>query len=160
MNAKNEGVTSGLDRLNALLVWWGIPNVNSGENVAGQIKRFQGFTSDLQNAYGEAYHQQMGALLTANERLTRSFQEFLHCRQPHEVIAAESAFFETFLEGASLQAKTWVDLTQKVQECCAAIAREAVAEVNKRPQEETGTKPAARPAQVPDREANKHLAHA
>lgn len=159
MKVKDESITSGLDRLNALLVWWGIPNANGGENIGGQVKRFQVFTSNLQKAYGEAYSQQMEALLTANERLARSLQEFLHCRQPQEVIAAESSIFATFFEGASLQAKTWVDLTQKVQDCCAAMAREAAEEVHEHAREETSAKPSARPAQVSDSDTSKHLAH-
>ena len=105
MNAKIDGVTSGLDRLNALLVWWGIPNANWSANIEGQMKRFQVFASNLQKVYGDAYCNQMEALFTANERLARSFQEFLRCRQPNEVIAAESNILATVLEGASLQAR-------------------------------------------------------
>ena len=46
--------------------------------------------SDLQKAYGEAYSRQMEALFTANERLGSSVQELLRCRQPQDVLTAES----------------------------------------------------------------------
>jgi hypothetical protein len=160
MNAKTEGVALGLDRLNALLSWWGISNDTGNENIEVQMKRFQVFASDLQKAYGDAYCLQMEALFTANERLGRSFQEFLHCRQPQEVIAAESSILATILERASLQAKPWIDLTEKVQDCCAALAREGAEEGYKQAKKKTEAKPAPRPVQASNADAAKHLVRA
>jgi hypothetical protein len=147
MNAKNENVTSAFDRLNPLLTWWRIPNANGNESIEGQVERFQIFASDLQKTCGEAYSYQMGSLFTANEQLARSFQNLLHCRQPREVFAVESDILAIFFEGAMLQAKAWVDLTQRVQECYAA-PREATEDVRKDAKQETEAKPTARPAQV------------
>jgi hypothetical protein len=131
MDGKEGNGMMGLERLNALFNWWGMPNSGAGANIEAQIKRFQSFAADLQRTYGEAYSAQLKALYTANERLARSFQELAHCRQPQEVIAAESNILATLLEGASLQAKTWADVTQKIQACCASMAREAAEEMGK-----------------------------
>jgi hypothetical protein len=87
----------------------------------------------------------MGTLLGANERIARSLQEFLRCRQPQDLIAAESNVLATILEEASQQAKTWVELTQKVRDCCAAAAREAAEGIRSQPNEGTDTK---RPAKA------------
>ena len=159
MNAKNENVTSEFNRLNPLLMWWGTPNANGNESIEGQVKRFQTFASDVQKAYGEAYSYQMESLFTANEQLARSFQDFLHCRQPREVIAVESDILAIFFEGAMLQAKTWVELTQRVQECYEA-AHETTEDVRKHAKPETEAKPTARPAHVPNRDTSRHLTHA
>jgi hypothetical protein len=155
MNAQYQNVTSAFDRLNPLLTWWRIPNANGNESIEGQVKRFQIFGSDLQQAYGEAYSYQMGSLFTANEQLARSLQNLLHCRQPGKVIVVESDILAIFFEGAMLQAKTWVDLTQRVQECYAA-AREAMEDVRKHAKQETETKPTVQTAQVSNRDKLTH----
>jgi len=128
MTAGNDNFTMGLDRLNALLAWWGVPNANAGDRIDAQMKRFQTLISDLQKAHGEALSRQMEALFTVSERVAVSLQDFARCRQPEQVIAAGSNVLATILEGASLQAKTWAQLAQKIQDGCAEMAREAPAE--------------------------------
>jgi len=39
------------------------------------------------------------------------------------------------LEETSLQTKTWLELSQKVQECCANMARESASEIRQRENE-------------------------
>lgn len=133
MSTKDESITTGLDRLNATFAWWGVPGASGNGQIDGQMKRFQALTSDLQKVYGDAYSKQMGTLLGANERIARSLQEFLRCRQPQDLIAAEANVLATILQETSLQAKTWVELTQKVQDCCAAAAREAAVGLRNQP---------------------------
>lgn len=140
MTVKHENITTGLDRLNAWFAGWGVPTGNGGSAIDGQMKRFQAFASDLQKAYGETYSRQINALLTTNQRIAGSLQEFIHCRQPQDVIAAESTVLATMLEAASLQAETWIELAQKLQDCCAAMAREAAEDIHK---QATETTPAA-----------------
>jgi hypothetical protein len=123
MDARNESINPGLDRLNAMFVWWGIPNTN-GNGQFGQFKRFQAFTNDLGKVCSEAYSRQMGSLLDANGRIASSLQEFARCRQPPDVVAAELSVLATVLEQASLQAKASVELLQQVQDRCSAMARE------------------------------------
>lgn len=159
MNVKTESVTLELDRLNALLAWWGIPNANSG-SIEGQMKHFQILAFDLQSAYGDAYRHQIETMFTANERLARSLQGLLHCRKPHEIIAVESNILATILEGASLQARIWADLVQKAQDCCAALTRERAKEVQKQSEEAPGNRPPLRPAQASNRDTVKQAAHA
>lgn len=128
MATKNEAPI-GFDRMNAVFAWWGLSGADSTGKLDGQFKRFQAFTSDLQKAYGETYGAQMSALIGANERIGRSLLEFVQCRRPQDVIAAESSVMATILEETSLQTKTWLELSQKVQECCANIARKTADEI-------------------------------
>lgn len=156
MSAKDENMTMGLDRVNALFAWWGVPAATANGGLDRQMKCCQVFASDLQKAYGDAYSRQMQALFATNERITGSLQEFLRCRQPQDVLATESQILATVLEGTSSQAQIWVELTQKVQECCAAMAREAAEELRQPATGDAGARPPAKPA----KEAGRQPAHA
>lgn len=159
MSAKDENMMFGLDRLSALFTWWGVPAATGNGSLDRQMKCCQAFASDLQKAYGDTCSRQMEAALAANDRISRSLQDFLRCRQPQDVIAAQSNVFATVLEEVSSQAKVWAELTQKVQDCCAAMARETAAELVTRPKEGAETKSPARPAQSPARDASRQPAH-
>lgn len=102
MATKNDP-SIGLDRMNAVSAWWGLSGTDGAGKLDGQFKRFQAFTSDLQKAYGETYGAQMSAFLGANERIRRSLLELIQCRQPQDVIAAESSVMAAILDEASLQ---------------------------------------------------------
>ncbi|WP_073139099.1 hypothetical protein [Muricoccus roseus] len=117
--------------MNAVFAWWRLSDVNRAGTVDGQFKRLQVFTSDLQKAYGDTYGAQVSALLGANERIGRSLLEFVQCRQPQDLIAAESNVVAVVLKEASLQTKAWLELSEKIQQCCATMARETAGEIRK-----------------------------
>lgn len=125
----------GFDRMNAVFAWWGLSGADNTGKLDGQCKRFQALTSDLQKAYGETYSAQMSALLSANERIGRSLLEFVQCRRPQDVVAAESSVMAAILEETSLQTKTWLELSEKVQEYCANMARETAGEIRQQANE-------------------------
>lgn len=128
MATRNDPPIS-LDRMNAVLAWWGLSSADGAGKFDGQFKRFQTFTSDLQKVCGETYGAQMSALLGANERIGRSFLELIQCRRPQDVIAAKSIIIAAILDEASLQTKTWLELSQRVQEYCATVASETADEI-------------------------------
>lgn len=129
MKANDSGITMGLDQLNAMLAWWGIPNMSGSTTIEGQLKRLQTFASDLQKVYAEASGREMEALFLTNERIARAVQGLFQCRKPEEVAVAQSTILATVLDAASLQTRTWADAARKVQDCCAALALEAQAAV-------------------------------
>ena len=106
--ATKNGPPISLDRMNAVLAWWGLSGTDGAGKLDGQFKRFQVFTSDLQKAYGETYGAQMSAFLGANARIGRSLLELIQCRQPQDVIAAESSVIAAIFDEAWLQMKTWL----------------------------------------------------
>jgi hypothetical protein len=122
----------GFDRMNAAFAWWGASGADGTSKLDGQIKRFLVLTSDLQKAYSETCGAQMSALVGANERIGRSLLEFVQCRRPQDVIAAESSVLAAILEETSLQTKTWFELSRKVQERCVTMARETADEIRQR----------------------------
>ena len=129
---KNGGAE--LDRLNALLAWWGVPNANDTEYIDGQVKRLQVFATNLRKAYSDEYFRQLEGTFTANQRLVLSLQNLLRCRQPQEVIAVEMGIWAMILERVTQQTQAWTELTRKVQSCCTALATmEACDEASQRP---------------------------
>jgi hypothetical protein len=167
MDVKNEGAASGLDRLNALLAWWGMPTDDESGTIDAQAKRLQLFTANLQRAYGDACSRQMETQFKANERLSRSLQDFLRCRKSQEVAALQSDLLATLLEGASRQATIWIDLTLMVHDCCARLTRPGATEAHKPAEEaqakegyETKPMPRSGPAPAPRSDAAQPLAHA
>lgn len=160
MNMKDDALTAGVDQLNGLLGWWAAPIAGGNGMMNGQMKRLQQFASDMQKMCGDAYSQQIGALFSSNEQLVRSLQDLLRSQRPQEVLAAELEISATFLENASQQTTRWADLTQKLQECCAAMARDAAEDLRQEVRETPSTIPSAEPERHAVKPARKRAAHA
>lgn len=128
MSAKNDDFTLGLDQLNALFAWWGVPAGNATGEFDAQMTRFKELISGLQQAHSRAYDRQMAALFDTSQRVGAALQAFPHCRKPDDVVAAGSAVVATILEGATLQADTWIDFAQKLQACYADLTVAPAAE--------------------------------
>jgi len=77
MIAKDDALTAGVERLNGLLGWWGVPIANGNGMINSQMKRLQQFAADLQKTCSDAYSGEMDALFSSNDRLARSFQDRL-----------------------------------------------------------------------------------
>ena len=122
MDAKREEITGGVDRLSSLLEWWG---VQGNHTVGERIKRFQELTAGLQQAYSEAYADELNALNAANDRLAKSVQGLLRCRKSDEFFSAQMDIFAGLMESASRQVTTWSELSRKIQQCCTTVASEA-----------------------------------
>jgi hypothetical protein len=120
-----------LDRLNALLAWWAIPNGMALGNMEEQTKRFQVLVTDLNQAFSEASSCQAKTLNATNGQLARSLQDLLRSRQPQELMAAQLSVVAGLLESLAAQTRIWADLNQKVHSCCATMIRETAEEVAK-----------------------------
>jgi hypothetical protein len=130
MNGQHDSITAGLNRLNALFAWWGVPSADSGSTDT-KMRGFQVFASDLQRAYAEACSEQVQAMLTMNKRIMRVLQDVPRCRRPRDVIAVQASFLAAVGDGMSQQAKSWAELAQKFQDCSGAAAREVTHEVRR-----------------------------
>lgn len=124
MDAKTDAAAASTALLNTLLTFWGMSNAAGSGRVDGQMKRFEQFARDMQKTCDAAQRSQMDSLLTSNDRLMHSFQALFRSRAPQDVIAAESEILATVFEGASLQAKNWLELTQNIEHCCSRMARD------------------------------------
>lgn len=143
-----DPITTGIERMNALIAWWGVPTTNTSGTIDRQMQRWQAFAKDLQKACVESCSAEMAAAFDGNDRLGRSFQELMQSRQPQEFLAAESEIFALLLERASLRAKRWAELTEKLQDCCATMARDTAGDLRQQSSdvEQQAAKPARRQA--------------
>jgi len=157
MSAKDSAMTMGLERLNALLGWWGISNVNGNSSLEGQVGGFKTIALDLQKAYAEASEREMKATLAANERLAHLLQKLLHSRNPQEVMTAQSDILTVFLEGVSRRARAWTDLMEEIQARCMAMTRNLATEVSQSPGGDGVTKPSAKRARQVGQRSRAHL---
>jgi len=151
---KDGNITNGLDRLNALFEWWGIANTTGNDGIDAQAKRLRALAFDLQKTYTEASGREMEALLTANERLIHTLHDILRSRNLQEAIAAQSSIVMTLLEAASLRARMWIELTEKILECRANLAGELPEEKRK-----LANTPLGRAAEVCTKDASQQIAH-
>jgi hypothetical protein len=128
MKTSETSIPAGLERMNGLLAWWGIPDLAEASGMEAQAKRFQGLVVDLNRLFSEASSSQTQALSAANEQFASALQELLGARQPSDLMAAQSNLMTGLVESFAAQARNWAELTQKLHDCCSATVREAVAE--------------------------------
>ncbi|MGE0333978.1 MAG: phasin family protein [Gammaproteobacteria bacterium] len=128
MKAADTSAPTGLDRLNGLLAWWGVPNAFDGSEIQAQTMRFQVLVLDLNKLFNEASSSQAQALSAANEQFTRALQELLSARQPPELMAAQSSLVTGLIESLAAQTGAWAELTQKLHGCFSAMVRGSAAE--------------------------------
>ncbi|MDE2582026.1 MAG: hypothetical protein KGL52_10350 [Rhodospirillales bacterium] len=120
MKDTSNPLVEGLDRFSALLGWWGAPGLGGG--FEGHMNRMLQFGAELQKLCAAAYDGQIETLMTVNDRLASGLQALLHSRNPQDLATAEAEIVGAMLAGASLQAQRWIGLSQKLQDCSAAIA--------------------------------------
>jgi len=128
----SESTPTGLNRMNGLLAWWGIPDLVDASGMEARAKQFQVLVVDLNRLFSEASSSQARALSDANEQFARALQELLSARQPSELMAAQSNLVTGLMESFTAQTRAWTELTQKLHDCCSATVREAVAEAGER----------------------------
>jgi hypothetical protein len=132
MSAQENPFEAGLERLKALMTWWGMP-VNTMSVGEQQMQRFQSFVSDLQKAVTDTSSREVDTLFTLNQRVAGLLQRLLQCHQPQEILATLTDIQAAMLEGGLSQAKAWADLTQQVQEQYAALSKAAPGNPSKQP---------------------------
>lgn len=131
MGAQDDPFDAGLERLKALMAWWGMPNADMKDVGEQQMQRFQSFVFDLQKTLTETYGREVDMLFSLNQRVAGLLQGLLQCRQPQEIFTILTDIQAAMLEGGLSQAKAWADLTQQVQEQHAALSRAAPRDAGK-----------------------------
>ncbi len=124
MDTIAEGFAANLKRINALLTWWGMPNVTGVGATMEQMKRLQKLAADLQAVCCETSQLQVKTFVAANEEMVRAFSAMLRIRAPKDLLGAESKVIADLSEGLSLQTKTWADMSEKVHEFARQTAEE------------------------------------
>lgn len=128
MNASPSIIPTEQDRMNILSSWWGLPNTINAGDMESRVKKFQALKGDINRLLQEASSRQTEALKAANERSIGYFQDFFAARQPFELMKAQSNIVRGFMESLADQTKSWLDLTQRLQDRGSAVVREMAAQ--------------------------------
>ena len=131
MTHQSEGTWMNMGPINPLSAWLQGLQAHEKGGAEANVKRFERLTGELHKAYSEACSLQMQALVAANDQFTHSLQALMRCRQPEDMIVAESNVLAALCEGLSLRAKTWAEVARKLGGCWSAAAQEAAAEAEK-----------------------------
>lgn len=85
MNIEECPIPNGLDRLDALLAWWGMPREIESGDVEAQPKRTQTLAIEPNKAVTAACR----SLPSASERLARSLQYVFPSRKSRALVAVQ-----------------------------------------------------------------------
>ncbi|MCL4765481.1 MAG: hypothetical protein KJZ80_04545 [Hyphomicrobiaceae bacterium] len=128
MVISDTSIPAEVRRLNGLLAWWGLANHPGANGMEAHARQLQLLVSAANELLSEASSNHAQALSAAYEQLTRALQEFVSARQPSELIAARAHLVTSLKECFAAQARSWAELTRKLDACCSGAPHEAAAE--------------------------------
>lgn len=131
MNATDTSIPNGLDRMNGLLAWWGMPSVADAGEFESQAKRCQALVVELNKLFLDATSGQTQALSEANEEFGRTLRDLLSAREPAELMSAQSRLATALMQTLATQTRAWADLSQQLYDCCMAVVGETATEAAK-----------------------------
>ncbi len=132
MTAKATSNPVGMNRMDGLLAWWGFPDAIDNNELEAQANRCQALVVELNELFRNASSRQTQALSTANEEFSRALRELVSAREPGEVMAAQSSLLMALVSELVAQTGAWAELSQRLYDCCSAMARENAAAANER----------------------------
>jgi hypothetical protein len=119
----DDQVYSGLNRLRALLGWWGLSGYEDHSRVAQEFMQLQNFVTEIQKAYLDATGRHMDAVFASNNRLVQSACHLSNDGKRSELSAAQAQIVSIVLEAAAQHARAWAEFQHQVQEIYSALAR-------------------------------------
>ncbi len=119
---KTDEFTSELDRLDALLKWWGAPTADRRNIPQAHLARFDAIVSELERAVAEISRNQERALNQSKDLLVKSIPLFVNGRDLNEVMSAQSKILLSLFDSASTQVKSWVYFAEKIRNAQLALA--------------------------------------
>jgi len=128
MKARDINLPTGLDRVNALLAWRGMPKDCGPGAVDDQARRFQVLIIELHEAFDDASSRQLESLFAANDELAQLILDLFNGRQPPD-LTVRSGILADRLRRLAAQAGLCADLAQKLHDCSLAMAGTADEEI-------------------------------
>jgi hypothetical protein len=111
-----------LERVNALLKWWGAPLIDFSANE-NQLHCLRQFTDGVQMLYRDVSSHQRELLQKAGQDITQGVSELSWPRKPYEVLRVQSAVAAKLLDGLSRQSHLWTNVAEGFIDCYAAFAK-------------------------------------
>jgi hypothetical protein len=113
------------EKHNPLMAWWQVSNAAHLGRFETQLQGYRRFASDVQKVWSDACRDETVAFLASQKKMASTMQALAQCRRPQDLVAAQSDVIASLLDGASRQAKTWVEFAGKIHDCYAEMTREA-----------------------------------
>lgn len=117
-----RGSAGHLERVNALLKWWGAPPIDFSANES-QLQCLQQFMDGIQALYQDVSSRQRHLLEQASHDISSSAADLAWPRRPREVIGVQAAVAAKLLDGMSRQSRVWTDVAEGFVDCYAVFAR-------------------------------------
>lgn len=111
-----------LERVNALLKWWGAPPIDFSANE-NQLHCLRQFTDGVQMLYRDVSSHQRELLQKAGQDINQGVSELSWPRKPHEVLRVQSAVAAKLLDGLSRQSHLWTNVAEGFIDCYVAFAK-------------------------------------
>lgn len=129
-----------LERVNALLKWWGAPPIDFSANES-QLRCLHQFTDGVHALYRDVSSRQRQLLEQAGHDIGSGVAGLAWPRKPSEVLGVQTAMAVKLLDGMSRQSRLWTNVAEGFVDCYAAFAK-GTAELCHRRSHETGDKAA------------------
>lgn len=126
MNAVANGSASQLERINALLKWWGAPVIDFSTNEA-QLRSLQEFTDGIQNLYRDVSNRERCLFEETSRDLNARIANLARPRKPSELLGTQSVMAAKLLDGMSHHSRLWIDMAEGFIDHYAAFAKRAAA---------------------------------
>ena len=107
-------MTARIDRLNALLNWWGVSTRNP-TGPQGDLLRFHSQALALQQIYRDLQQFYIEGVTETQERLAIGLKNLIHCAGTHDIRRSEIELLDALRDFAVLQAAIWTEIEQQLE---------------------------------------------
>lgn len=127
MTAPSEIIPAAMNPFNGLRAFWGQSGIFNTSEMESLFGKFQAHNADMSKLVQDASARQTEALKAASERSVRYFQDLFSARKPQDLIDVQSNIVSDIMESFSGQTRSWLELTQRLQERGQAMVRDMTA---------------------------------
>src|SRR3974390_658981 len=101
-----EGNSPGLDRLQALLAWWGLSAADRSNDVP-PLAAAAAAIATLQSGYCDAFSRNLDAMFTAHDRLSSAAAALWRAKTMAELSQVQDGIFNALAEAAATHSASW-----------------------------------------------------
>lgn len=107
----DNSIPAGLDRLNALMSWWGVAS-GDGKNAFPPLTAASDLVAKLQQAYFDAIARNMETVFATNDEVSRAALSLLHAKDAGDLAQIQQALVQALAQATSAQSKSWSEFHQ------------------------------------------------
>ena len=105
-----KNMTARIDRLNAVLDWWGVTHANADAGLPSDLRAFKSQAVVLQEVYRHLMRLHVDGVTTAHERLCSGLTKLLHSDGGCDLHLYELELLDALRDFASVQTAIWSEI--------------------------------------------------